>query len=140
MYHVQLVQRFASFSFKTGLILTIVVPSVLVFRSPAVALAILRLVSTFYFGFFDLLLIDLKYYVHFNYINEMISNIVTNAILELKYAILFVPNISYCKVGALGNLVIGGLLYTGNVHQVASMLWRQLVRLSIQQKQRASER
>jgi hypothetical protein len=37
---------------------------------------------------------------------------------------------------ALGQLAVAGLVYTGNLHYAMSLLWRRIVRLSLDQKKR----
>jgi hypothetical protein len=42
--------------------------------------------------------------------------------------------------GVIANIIVAGLAYTGNVQYVARLIWRQIIRLSQEQQQRAKNR
>lgn len=39
-----------------------------------------------------------------------------------------------------GNVLLAGLVYTGNLHYAAQLVWQQIIRMSRAQKERAEAR
>jgi len=68
----------------------------------------------------------------------LIAGVVVPTVLFLRYppAVFFVLR----AIWAMSNVALVGLLRSGNITMVARMLWKSIVKLSIEQKQRAQNR
>jgi len=68
----------------------------------------------------------------------LIAGVVVPTVLFLRYppAVFFVLR----AIWAMSNVALVGLLRSGNITMVAKMLWKNIVKLSLEQKQRAKNR